>query len=192
MTVPVTTKNNRLNGQPYTLASLHSGFPGSTGANELSGGGYAQQAISVNTAAGGRRALAAAAVFSVLATTVRVLGYWNTTTFADYMPNGGATPKNFSCVVASDLIVSTAHGYAADQKIVFIKGTPPGGLTEGATHYVTNPTADSFTVSNTAGGATVNLTSAPSFGCQVGAITEDVYGVPGTHTISTASWSEPD
>jgi hypothetical protein len=192
MTMPVTTKDNRLNGQPYTKASLHTGFPGSTGANEVSGGGYAQQNITVNVSSGGIRTMAAAANFSVPISLIRFLGYWDGATFADYVPNGGFTPKNYSCIPSTNTIVSTAHGYADDQKIVFIKGTPPGGLTEGTTYYVRNKTTDTFNVGATAGGAAIALSTAPSFGCQVCAITEDNYGAPGTHTIATASWSEPD
>lgn len=38
MTLPVATKNNMLGGQTFTHASAHTDFPGSTGANEVTGG----------------------------------------------------------------------------------------------------------------------------------------------------------
>jgi hypothetical protein len=59
--------------------SLHDDAPGSTGANELTGGSpaYARQAVTWDPAAGGSAALAAAVTFDVpAATTVRYIGLW--------------------------------------------------------------------------------------------------------------------
>lgn len=73
MTLPVATKNNMLGGQTFTHASAHTDFPGSTGANEVTGGSpaYAQKAITINAASGGIRALNAAVAFDVPACTVK-------------------------------------------------------------------------------------------------------------------------
>ena len=194
MTLPATTKNNMLNGQTFTLASLHTAFPGSTGANELTGGTYAQQAITINAASGGTRSLNAAVSFTGLPIcTIKWLGFWNAAVFIGAVPNGGATPKNFMAVASTDTVYSTAHGWADTQKIVFYQGTPPGGLTEGTTYFVRDSTTDAFKVAATSGGTAIDLTTASSFGCVVAAITEDVYAAPlGTHTLSTASVVVPD
>jgi len=191
LTTPVATKNSRLNGVTYTLASLHSAYPGTTGANEIAGGGYAQQAITVNAASGGSRALNAAVSFSVNGVTVRYIGFWNGATFLESAPNGGATPKNYVAVPSTDTIYSTSHGYADGTKIVFID-SPPGGLTEGTVYYTRDGATDSFKVAATLGGAAIDLTSGSSAGSWVCAITEDVYAGAGTHTLSTASFVEPD
>jgi len=191
MTTPAATKNNRLNGQTYTLASLHSAYPGTTGANEISGGGYAQQAITINSASGGSRLLNAAVSFSVNAVTIRWIGYWNGATFVESAPNGGATPKNYVCDPSTDIIWSTSHGYSDTNKIVFID-SPPGGLAEGTVYYVRDSTMHSFKVAATAGGAAIDLTTGSSAGSWVCAITEDVYAAGGTHILATASFSEPD
>jgi hypothetical protein len=191
MTTPVTTKNGRLDGVTYTHVSLHTGHPGSTGANEVSGGTYARAAITVNAASGGIRALNAAANVPLDAATVRFLGFWNAGTYLECAPNGGSTPKNYVAVPSTDKIVSTAHGWADTQKIIFSE-TPPAPLVEGVIYFVRDSATDDFKVAATAGGAAIDLTAAPSAGSWVCAITEDVYvGVGNTHVLSSASFVEP-
>lgn len=194
MTWPTATKNNLLGGQTFTLASAHTDFPGSTGTNEVTGGApaYAQKAITVNAASGGSRALNAAVVFDVPACTVKWIGFWNVTAFIGCAPNGGATPKNFMSIASTDTVYSAAHGWSDTQKIAFFNGTPPTGLTEGTTYFVRDAATDTFKVAATAGGAAIDLTAAPSFGCVVCSITEDVYGVQGTHTLATMTIVVPD
>lgn len=194
MVWPVVTKNNMLGGQAFTDASLHTAFPGSTGTSEMTGGtpAYARKAIVMNAPAGGIRALNAAVSFDVPATTVRFIGFWNTTAFVGTAPNGGATPKNFMSVASTDFVYSAGHGYVDTQKVVFIHGTPPTGLTEGTTYFVRDSLTDSFKVAATSGGAAIDLTGNPSFGCVVCAITEDVYASQGTHGLTTGSFVFPD
>lgn len=194
MTWPATTKNNMLDGQTFTDASLHSAFPGTTGANELSGGSpaYARKTVTINAASGGQRLLNAAVTFDVPASTVRWVGFWNSATFVGAAPNGGATPKNFMSVASSDVVYCAGHGYSDTQKVVFYQGTPPSPLVEGTTYFVRDAATDSFKVAATSGGAAIDLTTAPSFGCVVAAITEDVYAVQGTHELSTATVAIPD
>lgn len=190
MTWPTLTKNAMLNGQAITQASLHTAFPGTTGANEVSGGtpAYARKTIAFNPASGGVRSLAGAVTFDVPAVTIRWLGFWNAGAFVACCPNGGSIPKNFMASPATDLIHSTGHGWIDGQKIVFHSGIPPGGLTEGTVYEVTQAAADSFKVSVLGAGVAINITSAASFGCVVSAITEDVYAVQGTHDLATASF----
>jgi hypothetical protein len=194
MTWPLATKNAMLGGQTFTDASLHTAFPGSTGTSEVAGGtpAYARKAITVNAASGGIRALNASVAFDVPASTVRWVGFWNGAAFVGTAPNGGATPKNFMSIASTDLVYAAAHGWSDTQKIVFYNGTPPGGLTEGTVYFVRDATTDTFKVAATSGGVAIDLTTAPSFGCVVCAITEDVYAVQGTHTLSSASIVFPD
>lgn len=195
MTIPAATKNNMLDGQTFTDASLHSAFPGATGASEISGGipAYARKAITMAAASGGQRLLSAGVTFDVpMATTVRWVGFWDSAAFVGAVPNGGATPKNFMAVPSSDLVYSVSHGYTDTQKIVFYNGTAPGGLTEGTVYFVRDSTADTFKVAATSGGAAINITSASSFGCVVAAITEDLFAMQGTHTLSSATVAVPD
>lgn len=194
MTYPTATKNTMLDALTFTLASLHTAFPGTTGTNEVTGGApaYAQKSITINAASGGSRALNAGVTFDVPATTVRWVGFWNAGAFLACAPNGGGTPKNFMAVPSTDLIYSASHGYSDTNKIVFFNGTPPTGLTEGTVYFVRDAATDTFKVAATSGGAAIDLTGSASFGCVVCGITEDVYGSQGTHTLSTASVGIPD
>jgi len=66
--------------------------------------------------------------------------------------------------IASPGVVSlTAHGFAANQAVVFnTTGALPTGLTAGTTYYVRNPAANTFEVSATVGGASINTTGTQS------------------------------
>lgn len=58
--------------------SLHNGDPGTTGANEISGGGYARQAVTFNVDADGDLTLAATASFDGTASqAVTHVGLWS-------------------------------------------------------------------------------------------------------------------
>lgn len=182
-------KNSMLGGLTFTAASLHTAFPGTTGTSEVSGGSYARVVPSVGAAAGAVRT-AASMAFSVPATTVRWVGFWNASTFLCCAPNGGS-PKEFVATPSSDTINSPSHGYADTQKIVFYGGSVPGGLTEGTVYFVRDSTADTFKVAATSGGTAIDITSAGTGGCMVSAITEDAYASAGTHTISAATFGLP-
>jgi hypothetical protein len=195
--IAVVAKNDLLDGLGITHFSAHTAFPGSTGANELSGGSpaYARKAGVVNVASGGQRALNVSVAFDVYPCTLRWLGALDSGTFLFALPNGGATPKNFVYAPTdyAAKIICAAHGYSDTQKVVFFQGTPPGGLTEGTTYFVRDATTDTFKVAATSGGAAITLTSAlASYGSVVCAITEDVVTVQGTHTLSAFTVCFPD
>lgn len=191
MTIPTATKNALLGGQAYDNASLHTAYPGTTGASEVTGGSpaYARKAITINAASGGSRLLNAGVTFDVPACTVKWIGLWSSGVFVDAVPNGGATPKNFS--LSSNVVVSTAHGWSNTQKVTFF-GSPPTGLVEGTTYFVRDATTDTFNVAATSGGTAIVLSGSPSAGCWVIAITEDVYGSQGTHQLTAGTVTIPD
>ena len=86
MSLTIAAKNTMLNALTVDTASLHTAFPGLTGANEVSGGSpaYARKAVTFGAAAGGSRALSAAVTFDVPATTVRWFGFWVSGTYVGY------------------------------------------------------------------------------------------------------------
>lgn len=190
MSLPTVTRNQLINALSVTQLSLHSAYPGVTGTGELSGGtpAYVRKAVTVSTATGGIRPIASSVTFDVAAgTTVRWVGAWDGATFKGCAPNGGSAARLFSVVTGTDTIVSTSHGWSDGQKIVFFRGTPPGGLTEGTVYFVRDATTDTFKVAATAGGAAIDLTSGPAYECDVSAIVEDTYASQDTHTIGTSS-----
>lgn len=194
MTFPATTKNNMLDGQTINKASLHTAFPGTTGANEVTGGApaYAQKAITMNAASAGSRLLNAGVTFDIPASTIRWIGYWNTAVFVACAPNGGATPKNFISVASTDLIYAPGHGWSDTQKITFFDGTPPSPLVEGTTYFVRDSATDTFKVAATSGGAAIDLLTASTFGCVVCAITEEIYAGQDTHSLTSTTFTIPD
>lgn len=189
MSFPTATLDAALGGITITQASLHTGFPGSTGINEVTGGtpAYAKKAVTFNASSGGTRLMAAAVTFDVPASTIRWVGFWNGGTFVAYAPNGGATPREFVALASDDYLYSPAHGYSDTQKVVFFNGTVPGGLVEGTVYFVRDSSADRFKVAATSGGAAIDLTSSGSSKCVVCAITEEVYAAQSTHQLSSAS-----
>lgn len=187
-----TAKDVMLDALVITQASAHTAFPGSTGANEVAGGGYARVAATFAAASGGARALSAGVNLTIPAgTTVRWLGFWSGATFRGYAPNAGV-PKEFFASATTDIVTCPAHGYVDTNKIVFYGDTTPAGLTEGTVYYVRDATADTFKVAASAGGASIDLTGTGGSGCVVSAITEEVYGGGGTHTISNWALGLPN
>lgn len=183
-------KNVMLSALAPDSVSLHTAFPGSTGANEVPLGAYARQTPSLGAYSGGVR-VAASNTWNVQAgITVRWVGYWQGVQFLEAAPNGGV-PKEFVATPSNDTITCTGHGYANDTTVVFYNGTPPDGLVEGTVYYVRDATTDTFKVAATAGGTAIGLNTAGATGCQVSAIVQDVYASAGTHTIDTATFGAP-
>lgn len=188
MSLTISAKNTMLNALTVDTASLHTTFPGLTGAGEVTGGtpAYARKAVTFGSASGGSRALSSAVTFDVPATTVRWFGFWVAGTYVGYAPNGGSQLL-FQIDVTNNLVRSTAHGLSNGQKVVFFNATVPVPLVEGTVYFVVNATTDAFQVAATAGGAAVTLTATGS-GCALSTIVEDIYGAQGTHTLSADSY----
>lgn len=72
--------------------------------------------------------------------------------------------RTFTVTIASPAVVTlTGHGFLAGQEVVFsTTGALPTGLTAGTTYFVLAPTANTFNVSLTAGGAAINTSGIQS------------------------------
>lgn len=188
MSLTIAAKNTMLNALSVDQTSLHTTFPGLTGAGELSGGtpAYARKTVVFGAAAGGSRALTAAVTFDVPPTTVRWFGFWVAGTYVGYAPNGGSQLL-FQIDVTNNLVRSTGNGLSNGQKVAFFNATMPAPIVEGQVYFVINAATDSFQISTTAGGAAVVLTSAGS-GSALSTIIEDVYAAQGSHTLSADSY----
>ena len=83
MGLTITELNAMLNARTYNGMSLHTGDPGTTGANEVSGGSYARATdLTFGTASNGRRTCSTQPTLDVPAgTTVDYIGLWNSGTF---------------------------------------------------------------------------------------------------------------
>jgi hypothetical protein len=79
-----------------------------------------------------------------------------------------------TAVAATDILTATAHGFVADERIVFRSLTGGAGLVVGTTYFARDITANTFKVAATVGGAAVNITSDVTVGVVVGLSTADV------------------
>ena len=89
-------KNSMLTalGAIATYASLHSGDPSTTGANELTGGtpAYARQPVTFGSASGGEMAESNQPVFDVPAGFVLYVGYWTAVSGGTFLGSGLFSP----------------------------------------------------------------------------------------------------
>jgi len=156
--------------------SLHSADPGDTGANELTGGGYARQQTDFTAASAGALDNVGAITWSVPAGNVVAWGAWDASSAGNCFQTGWFNPASnivglaltrAGTEVTNNDIQSNAHGLVLDNRVVFevIEGlTIPAGLTAGTIYFVisTGLTTDAFRVSTTSGGGAVDITAAGS------------------------------
>jgi hypothetical protein len=153
--------------------SLHSADPADTGANELSGGGYARQQVAFGAAAAGTLENTGAITWSVPAGNVVAWGVWDASSAGNcYMVGWFSTVQGLAMTragteVTNNDIQSNAHGLATDDRVVFEvieQLTIPAGLTAGTLYFViaTGLTTDAFRVATTSGGAAIDITAAGS------------------------------
>ena len=175
--------------------SLHSAWS-TSGANEVTGGSYARQAITWNSAASANLDSSNAPSFSVPSgQTVAWIGFWNTApspdTFMGMLPNrqsGDVGPIiRFIVDTAADTIESPTHGLANDDRVVFVGGTAPGGLTEGTHYWVVNVTTDNFQVGATQGASPpITLTSQGDLDVAFSQIRVEAFASDGTFNLTDA------
>ena len=181
-------KNAMLDAEPSTHLSLHTAWS-ATGANEVTGGSpaYARKAASWSAAASAIAALTAAVTFDVPAgTTARYVGRWTALTAGTFLGMSAlnGAEKEFSVDLTANTIKQVAHGYVNTDQVVFLGGTPPGGLTEGTTYFVVGATTDTYQVAATSGGAAIDLTAEAAAACVASKIVPETFGSQGTLQIT--------
>jgi len=66
-------------------------------------------------------------------------------------------------IASPGVVTKTSHGYSNNDEIVFTTdGSLPTGITKGTAYYVKNATTNTFEISTTAGGSSVNTSGAQS------------------------------
>lgn len=178
-------------GNAAGFASLHSGNPSTTGANEISGGSpaYARKAVTWNAAASGQRTNNGAITFDVEGgDAYSYIGLWSAVsagTFYGWVPNGGYAAQMAIGTNTGDIFTSYGHGYTNGQTVVvanYLAASLPGGFTEGDIYYIISATTDTFQLSLTAGGGAILVTSDGE--CWVQRIVTETFGAQGTATIA--------
>lgn len=187
-----TAKNTMLGALAIDALSLHSSFPGLTGANEIAGGApaYARKPVTFGAAAGGTRTTTSGVTFDVPASTVRWVGAWAAGVFMGYAPNGGS-PLEFVVDPTTDTFRAPAHGLTDTTTVVLFNGSVPGGLVEGTVYFVRDATTDTFKLAATSGGLAIDINAAGSSDCLLSVIVQTVYAAQGTHTLSVGTIGLP-
>lgn len=167
--MPLTTTGR--NGVLTSGASAitHIGAFEDLGVTETSGGSYARQAITFAAAASGIRDNNAQISVPIAAGKTIVAGGAHDALSAGNQMGFfqiGSTLRGTGVVdtIASDTILSRAHGLATDNRVFFsgvAGGSLPSGLSATTLYFVraTGLTADAFTVATTSGGAAVDITA---------------------------------
>ena len=107
-------------------------------------------------------------------------------------PGWRGEPKNFIVLPNDDTVYSPTHGWSDSQKVVIYNGTPPAGTDEGQILYVRDAGTNTFKLAATDGGAAIDMTSAPSWGAVIAAITEYAYAGTGTFSVESSTIVIPD
>lgn len=162
------------------FVSLHTAYPGEAGnqsTSEATYTPYARQGIPRSAAGFVRAANAVTNVAAVTFPTRTDVGtqdlmFWGIGTASAgagqlmYTRHIGPAAKIFNALASNDTFTSFAHGMVVDNRVVFYAQDPtsggvlPGGVVEGTVYFIlTVPTADTFTISATSGGATIDITS---------------------------------
>ena len=193
MSLTASCKRDMLNAISVDTMKLHTTYPGSTGANEVSGGtpAYVAKACAFAlSAAGEPRSLSAAVVFDVPAASIGWASCWSGSTLRFIAPTGGS-PVEVSSDLPGNKIKIPAHGYSDGNTIVFFLSSPPSPLVAGTTYYVVSATVDDFQVSATLGGTALNLTTEADADCLVSKIVPRVYAAQDTHTVASYTFGLP-
>lgn len=164
MPLNTTGKNNLISVTSFTHVGALTGLP----STETSGGSYARQAITWAAASGGTRTNSTQLTIPINAgQTIQAVAIWDSLTVGNiqgYFQIGSTLRGSGNVTASTDLILSTAHGLAADDR-VFVTAVGgdslPTGLAVDTLYWViaTGLTANAFSVSATQGGAAVNVTA---------------------------------
>lgn len=178
--------------QATEFLSVHDGFPGDTGLNEIAG--TTRTALEWDAAASRIADNTNAETIAIPAgETVRWLGRFSLAsggTFFGSVPNG-STKALVAVALDTDTIYCAAHGFADDGKVVFteVDGAMPGAITEGTVYFVkpTGKTTDTFQITTAAGdGTPVDITS--SGPVLVYDIIEETFGAAGNLQLAAGAF----
>lgn len=176
-----------------THASLHTAYSAS-GANEVTGGGYARKALTWGSAASGGKALSGSYVFDVPVGTVAWVGFWDASTSGNFQamaPAGAGQPLAFTAAATGDALTVPGHTFADTSTVVVFPAagaTLPAGLTAGTVYYVRDSSTPTLKLAATSGGSAIDLTA--NGGGLIQAITAEVFAAPGTYTLSDPASGE--
>lgn len=175
------------------FGAVHTAYS-ATGANEVTGGSYARQALVWSGATGTppTKSLTTFPTWPIPAgTTIAWWSGWDTVTVGNFLfmlPLGGGALKPFSAEasdLAGDTLSSPAHGFTAGQSVVCWGSILPAPLAVGTIYYViaAGIGTDTLELSTSSGGSAVNITAAGVGFLQ--RIIPEVFGSAGTYALTS-------
>jgi len=181
-------------GTPGTGTNANTGVsPEATGGTPA----YARLGVVWAAAASGQKTGSSGILtFDVPAGTYAFFGLYdavtgNTNNYRGFIPFGGASAlKGFASVdttLTNDQLLSVAHGMADGDRVILspVFGEAiPTGLTEGAVYFVVSSAANTFKVSNTLGGAAVDITATGGGEVYWQRVVPEVFAAQGQITVA--------
>lgn len=102
--------NNALDGETDPWISLHTGSPGTTGANEVVGGSYARQQTTWSAASGSAKAGSAVTINVPAGNTITHFGIWTAATNGTYKRGGSLSAVESFGVAGTYTLTPTLTG----------------------------------------------------------------------------------
>lgn len=158
------------------FVALHTASPGEAGdqtTNEANYTNYARVAVARSaggwTVAGDQVSNAALISFPACGASGNTITHWSAgvaTSGASEILFYGAlsavTPEAFTAVASTDLVTSPNMSFAVDDRVTFYAregGSLPTGITEGTVYWIKTVSGNTYTISTTQGGATLDITA---------------------------------
>lgn len=136
----------------------------SAAGTEVAGGSYAAPSVAFGSSTGGAAATNSADVDATGmpntdAAPVIGIEIWDSNGTPFRWWHGPLAGGSYSVVAATDVFTSTAHGMLAGDRVAFTAAEVPAGLTAGTSYYVISPATNTFQLSATLGGSSVNVSA---------------------------------
>lgn len=178
----------------HTLTDPGTGTNANSG--EAAGGSYARVAVTWAAAASAAKANSGALLIDVPVGTYGFLTFWNASTgntnnYRGYAPING-TVRGFGTVdsagATADAIQSAGHGLSDTDRVMVMNvlgESLPTGLTEGVIYFVVTSATNTFELSLTSGGASVDITGQGELYWQK--IIPETYASPGQISVAISA-----
>lgn len=127
---------------------------------EVTGGSYARQTLTVNSAVAGPVANTGQCVYATMPA-ADILGgeVWDSAGTPVRLYFGPLLGAAYTVVGSTDVFTSVGHGMIDGTKVAFAPGQAPAGASPNTVYFVVNSAADTFKISATVGGGALNITA---------------------------------
>lgn len=150
-------------------ASLHNGNPGITGANEVTGGSYARQAVTLGTPASSAVSNSAALNFTSMPTIAAPglthVGLWDASTAGNFLwagPLGTRDVRAFNAAASTDIVTALGSAYTSTDMldlVTLFDSVLPVGVTAYTNYFPVTISGATTKLSATSGGSAIDLTA---------------------------------